>query len=41
MIFVPSIDGLSHNPAEHTELTDLALGTRVLAASLLKLAETD
>ncbi|MDT0570274.1 M20 family metallo-hydrolase [Streptomyces sp. DSM 3412] len=39
MIFVPSVDGLSHNPAEHTALSDLAAGTRVLAASLIRLAQ--
>src|SRR5690606_34625987 len=27
MIFVPSQEGVSHNPAEHTELDDLVRGT--------------
>ncbi|MFF5138198.1 M20 family metallo-hydrolase [Streptomyces sp. NPDC013157] len=38
MVFVPSRDGLSHNPKEDTDLTDLATGTRVLAATVLALA---
>ena len=38
MIFVPCSKGISHNPAEYSEPEHLANGTRVLAASLLKLA---
>lgn len=38
MIFVPSVGGLSHNPAEHTEPADLALGAEVLLRVLLDLA---
>jgi N-carbamoyl-L-amino-acid hydrolase len=38
MVFVPSVRGISHNPAEHTEPTDLAAGTQVLADVLLELA---
>jgi beta-ureidopropionase / N-carbamoyl-L-amino-acid hydrolase len=34
MIFVPSLDGVSHNPAEFTTAPQLAAGTRVLAATL-------
>jgi N-carbamoyl-L-amino-acid hydrolase len=34
MIFVPSLDGVSHNPAEFTAAPQLAVGTRVLAAAL-------
>jgi N-carbamoyl-L-amino-acid hydrolase len=30
MIFVPSRDGISHNPAEYTAPTDLEGGLRVL-----------
>ncbi len=30
MIFVPSRDGISHNPREHTDLDDLAAGATVL-----------
>jgi allantoate deiminase len=37
MIFVPSRHGISHDPAESTDVEDLALGTTVLAASLLRL----
>ncbi len=38
MIFVPSIKGISHNPAERTEPADLAAGTDVLLHTLLELA---
>ena len=38
MIFVPSKGGISHDPAEYTSIEDIALGTDVLANSLLKLA---
>ena len=38
MIFVPSRDGISHNPAEFTEPADLTAGTRVLAWCLAELA---
>lgn len=37
MVFVPSRDGLSHTPAEWTEPAELATGTRVLLAALLRL----
>jgi N-carbamoyl-L-amino-acid hydrolase len=30
MIFVPSRDGISHNPREHTEPDDLVAGANVL-----------
>ncbi|MGD9793513.1 MAG: Zn-dependent hydrolase [Acidimicrobiia bacterium] len=40
MIFVPSVKGLSHNPAEHTDPADLALGADVLLHVMLALAET-
>ncbi|MBN9428249.1 MAG: M20 family metallo-hydrolase [Burkholderiales bacterium] len=40
MLFVPSRDGLSHNPAEHTDIELLHAGTRVLAQTLLRLAGT-
>lgn len=39
MIFVPSVKGISHNPAEHTEPADLEAGANVLLQSLLALAE--
>lgn len=38
MIFVPSVGGISHNPAEHTAPADLVAGARVLLATLLELA---
>ena len=38
MIFVPSKNGISHDPAEFTELSHIVLGTEVLADSLYKLA---
>jgi hydantoinase/carbamoylase family amidase len=37
MIFVPSRNGISHDPAESTDIDDVALGTTVLVASLLRL----
>ena len=39
MIFVPSVKGISHNPAEHTDQADLAAGADVLLHTLLRLAE--
>ncbi len=38
MIFVPSVGGISHNPAEHTEPAHLAAGADVLLHTLLALA---
>ena len=38
MIFVPSVAGLSHNVAEHTELDDLEAGANVLLHTMLDLA---
>lgn len=38
MIFVPSIGGISHNPAEHTEAVDIAQGIEALTIGLEKLA---
>jgi N-carbamoyl-L-amino-acid hydrolase len=38
MIFVPSVGGISHNPAEHTDQEDLIAGANVLLASLTELA---
>ncbi|UUX35318.1 allantoate deiminase [Fundicoccus culcitae] len=38
MIFVPSIKGISHNPAEHTETSDIIQGIEALKNSLEKLA---
>jgi N-carbamoyl-L-amino-acid hydrolase len=38
MIFIPCRGGVSHRPDEYASPTDIALGTRVLAAALGKLA---
>ena len=38
MIFVPSKDGISHNPREHTDADDLVAGANVLLHSLLTIA---
>lgn len=38
MLFVPSIKGISHNPAEKTETEDLAQGILALEATLYELA---
>ncbi|MCA5011586.1 MULTISPECIES: allantoate deiminase [unclassified Enterococcus] len=38
MIFVPSINGISHNPAEATDIDDLVNGVKVLASTLYELA---
>jgi N-carbamoyl-L-amino-acid hydrolase len=39
MIFVPSVKGISHNPAEHTAPPDLAAGANVLLQTILELAD--
>jgi beta-ureidopropionase / N-carbamoyl-L-amino-acid hydrolase len=41
MVFTPSHNGISHNPAEHTEPADLDAGADVLLQVLLTLAEED
>jgi N-carbamoyl-L-amino-acid hydrolase len=41
MIFVPSHDGISHNPAEYTDKHDLIAGANVLLHAMLTLAETE
>ena len=40
MIFVPSINGISHNPAEDTASKDLEAGANVLLHTMLELAES-
>ena len=40
MVFVPSVNGLSHNLAERTEPTDIQAGADVLLQVLLELAES-
>ena len=39
MVFVPSVGGVSHNPAEHTDSGDLVAGNNVLLHTLLELAQ--
>ena len=41
MIFVPSINGISHNPAEDTETEDLVAGANILLHAMLNLCSTD
>lgn len=41
MVFVPSVKGISHNPAEHTEPEDLVAGANVLLRTMVKLATID
>lgn len=41
MIFVPSIKGISHNPAEQTRAADLVAGADVLLQTLLELADLE
>ncbi len=38
MIFIPSVDGISHNPAEHTDPADLEAGANVLLHTMVSLA---
>jgi beta-ureidopropionase / N-carbamoyl-L-amino-acid hydrolase len=39
MIFIPSIDGVSHNIAERSKIEDIYAGTNVLLHATLKLAQ--
>ena len=39
MIFVPSVDGISHSPEEYSSQLDCSNGTNVLLNSLLKIDE--
>jgi len=39
MIFIPSVNGISHNPAEFTEWNDVVLGANVLLQTLLMAAK--
>lgn len=39
MIFVPSVKGISHNPAEHTDPEDIVSGANVLLQTILALSE--
>jgi N-carbamoyl-L-amino-acid hydrolase len=40
MVFVPSVDGISHNPAEYTAPSDLEAGANVLLHVMLELAHS-
>lgn len=40
MVFTPSVRGISHNPAEHTDPADLVAGADVLLQVLTTLAQT-
>jgi N-carbamoyl-L-amino-acid hydrolase len=41
MVFVPSVAGISHNPAEYTAPDDLVAGANVLLQVVLALANDD
>lgn len=41
MIFVPSKDGISHNPAEHTDDSDMQAGANLLLRTMLDLCEME
>lgn len=41
MVFVPSRDGISHNPAEHTDAEHLVAGCNVLLGVMTELAGTE
>jgi acetylornithine deacetylase/succinyl-diaminopimelate desuccinylase-like protein len=38
---VPSVDGISHNAAEHTNTDDLVAGANILLHAMLTLCTTD
>lgn len=41
MIFVPSVNGISHNAAEHTEKVDLVAGANILLHTMLTLSASE
>ncbi len=41
MVFTPSVKGISHNPAEHTDPADLVGGANILLQVILSLSETE
>ena len=41
MIFVPSVEGISHNPAEFTATEDLVLGSNILLHVLIELSHVE
>ncbi|MEM5597646.1 M20/M25/M40 family metallo-hydrolase [Niallia circulans] len=38
LIFIPSLNGISHHPDEHTDLDDILIGIDVLEAAVLQQA---
>lgn len=38
LIFVPSVDGLSHHPNEYTDLDDIIMGIDILEEAVLRYA---
>ena len=41
MIFVPSVEGISHNPAEFTDPDDLVMGSNILLQVLIELSQIE
>jgi acetylornithine deacetylase/succinyl-diaminopimelate desuccinylase-like protein len=41
MIFIPSIDGVSHNIKEYSRMEDIAKGTELLLDTTLKLTQEE
>ena len=41
MVFVPSVEGISHNPAEFTAPEDLVMGTNILLQVLIELSQIE
>ena len=41
MVFVPSVEGISHNPAEFTAPEDLVMGTNILLQVLIELSQVE
>ncbi len=41
MVFVPSVDGISHNPAEYTSPEDLIAGSNILLHVMYRLTQTE
>lgn len=41
MIFIPSVNGVSHNPTEWTDPEDICLGTQLLVEALLRAAHAE
>jgi N-carbamoyl-L-amino-acid hydrolase len=41
MIFTPSVEGISHNPAEFTSTVDLVAGANILLDTMWTLAHVD